>query len=93
MDTLVLACTHYPLLADLLETVVGPVVRLVNSADATATALANLLEEERLASSSTATREAQYFVTDEAARFSQLAKRLLAERVENLTRVSVDSTA
>ncbi len=92
MDTLVLACTHYPLLADLLQEVVGPDVRLVSSAQATAGALRNLLGEEGLAAPPEATAEAHYFVTDEAARFSQLAKRLLGERVKNLARVSVDST-
>ncbi|MEN8143977.1 MAG: glutamate racemase [Gemmatimonadota bacterium] len=92
MDTLVLACTHYPLLADLLEGVVGPGVQLVNSAQATAASLTSLLKETGLAASPEAAPEVRYFVTDEAARFSLLARRLLGERVENLTRVSVDST-
>lgn len=93
MDTLVLACTHYPLLEELLADVVGPGVQLVNSAQATAGALADLLKKRDLAAPPEATPDAGYFVTDEAARFSQLARRMLGERVDNLARVSVDSTA
>ena len=48
IDTLVLGCTHYPLLKPLLQDVVGPGVRLVDSAEAMAEETAALLAELNL---------------------------------------------
>lgn len=92
IDTLVLACTHYPLLKPLLAEVVGADIRLIDSAEATADALERLLAQHDLATSSRAQASARYFVTDGAARFDVLARRLLGEEVEHLEMVSVDST-
>ena len=44
IDTLILGCTHYPLLREVLEKTVGPSVRLVESAEVTAEAVAGALE-------------------------------------------------
>ena len=44
IDTLLLGCTHYPLLADAIRDVVGDGTAVIDSASATASALASLLE-------------------------------------------------
>ncbi|MFN8620468.1 MAG: hypothetical protein U0869_06950 [Chloroflexota bacterium] len=44
IDTLLLGCTHYPLLVDVITDAVGPGVAVIDSASATASALASLLE-------------------------------------------------
>jgi glutamate racemase len=49
VDTLVLGCTHYPLLAGILQIVAGPDVTLVSSADETAKAVVRVLMEHDLA--------------------------------------------
>ncbi len=92
IDTLVLACTHYPLLKPLLARVVGEDVCLIDSAEATAAALEQLLVSESLANTAGSSAAALYYVTDEAARFDLLARRLLGEEVDHLEIVSVDST-
>jgi len=92
IDTLVLACTHYPLLKPLLAQVVGEDVCLIDSAESTAAALERLLTSEGIANTSGMPAPARYYVTDEAARFDLLARRLLGEEVEHLETVSVDST-
>jgi glutamate racemase len=92
IDTLVLACTHYPLLKPLLAQVVGPEVVLIDSAESTAEALEVLLAEAALGNHTGREPEARYYVTDEAARFDSLARRLLGEEVDHLETVSVDST-
>lgn len=92
IDTLVLACTHYPLLKGLLSEVAGPDVVLIDSAESTAEALDALLTDAALASEPSADPVARYYVTDEAARFDSLARRLLGEEVDHLETVSVDST-
>jgi glutamate racemase len=92
IDTLVLACTHYPLLKPLLSRVVGPEVALIDSAESTAEALEQMLVARALVNSSGVATPARYYVTDEAARFDLLARRMLGEEVNHLEMVSVDST-
>ena len=48
VDTLILGCTHYPILADAIQEVVGPKVRLINSAIPTTMAIKELLETNGL---------------------------------------------
>ena len=93
IDTLVLACTHYPLLKPLLQDVVGTKVKLIDSAESTARALQALLADQDLEAVGGGTAGSRYYVTDGAARFDSLARRLLGEEVEHLEMVSVDSTA
>ena len=92
IDTLVLACTHYPLLKPLLTRVVGANVALIDSAESTADALEQMLVSAGLVNSSGIAPAPRYYVTDEAARFDLLARRLLGEEVDHLEMVSVDST-
>lgn len=92
IDTLVLGCTHYPLLKPLLTNVVGPSVTLVDSAESTAAALEALLGDRELLTDTEAGTKYRYYVTDAAARFDVLARRLLGEEVEHIEQVSVDST-
>ncbi|WP_206831061.1 glutamate racemase [Alicyclobacillus fructus] len=48
IDTLVLGCTHYPLLMPVIRRVLGPAIRVISSADATAARVAELLAERGL---------------------------------------------
>ena len=76
IDTLVLGCTHYPLLVPLIEKVVGPDVRLVDSAEAVALEVGS--ELERLGLEARGRQgEDHVCVTDAAERFTRLAKEIL----------------
>ncbi len=90
IDTLVLGCTHYPLLRPLLSAIAGPEVVLVDSAEATAEATAALLETEGLAAGDTASARRTYFATDDAARFGELAARFLGGPVGEVVTASID---
>ncbi|MCL6488707.1 MAG: glutamate racemase [Alicyclobacillus mali] len=48
IDTLVLGCTHYPLLMPVIRRVLGPSIRVISSADATAERVARVLAEQQL---------------------------------------------
>jgi glutamate racemase len=76
----------------LLARVVGEDVCLIDSAESTAAALEGLLVSEGITNAPGMPATARYYVTDEAARFDLLARRLLGEEVEHLEMVSVDST-
>ena len=81
VDTLILGCTHYPLLRSAIRKLVGDSIRLVNPAYETARSLAELLEEKQLAC--TVPRSAddpspyRFFVSDQAERFAEFANMIL----------------
>jgi glutamate racemase len=81
VDTLVLGCTHYPLLARTIGDVMGPSVVLVSSADETAFAVRDLLGTPRRDASG----GAHTFVTSgDVARFRELGTRFLGPEVEHV---------
>jgi glutamate racemase len=86
IDTLVLGCTHYPLLAPVIAEVMGPNVTLVDSAAETAREVAGLLERHQLAR--TGPRGAtSFFVTDVPDRFIKVGQRFLGSQVESAVRI------
>jgi glutamate racemase len=85
VDTLVLGCTHYPLLKRLLARVMGPAVTLIDSAEETARALeAELVERRLLAAGGPA--EHCFVVSDDEPHFRAVGARFLGEA---LSRVEV----
>jgi glutamate racemase len=90
VDTVVLACTHYPLLKQLAQRVLGPEVVLVDSAQNAAVALARKLETAGL-SRPTRSKTGQTTIcsTDVPAQISRLAERFLGEKVKAIQQVAV----
>ena len=84
IDTLVLGCTHYPLLKPLLQEVAGPEVTLVDSAETMALQTAALLRELSLASTRRAPADHHYYVTDVPQRFQQIGGSFLGRPLENV---------
>jgi glutamate racemase len=86
IDTLLLGCTHYPLLRALFGRVLGRGVRLIDSATATAAAV-----RERLAASGLGRREGagrqSFFVTETPERFIRVGRRFLGPQVESAVRI------
>ena len=80
IDTLVLGCTHYPLLTGVISYVMGNEVTLVSSAEETAKDLYRILVERDLLNSSG--KPSHKFVsTGESELFSKLARRFLGPEV------------
>lgn len=86
IDTLLLGCTHYPLLLPLFARVLGRGVRLIDSASATAGAV-----RERLSALGLARREGHgrqsFFVTESPDRFIRVGRRFLGPQVESAVRI------
>jgi glutamate racemase len=79
IDTLILGCTHYPLLTGVLSHVMGPDVVLVSSAEATARVVfSRLVADELLATAGGANR---YVATGDGSVFARLAARFLGPRI------------
>jgi glutamate racemase len=82
VDTLVLGCTHYPILRQAIATAMGPEVRLVDSAAATAEAAAAWLEAERSGNDASKPGGERLFVTDLGDAFGAVAERFLGRPVQ-----------
>lgn len=84
VDTLVLGCTHYPLLTGVISYVMGNKVTLVSSAEETAKDLYRVLAEKNLMRTSTNKSEYQFIATGNAENFATLARRFLGPEVVNV---------
>lgn len=79
IDTLILGCTHYPLLQEVIRREIGGKVRLVNPAYETACSLKRLLEANGIASSSEADPAShKFYVSDAAEKFRRFAEDILS---------------
>jgi glutamate racemase len=87
--SLVLGCTHYPLLKPLLQRVMGPEVRLIDSGQATAHALEAILTEKALAAPAQSQAHHRFVVSDDEARFRQVGARFIGERLGRAEVVSL----
>jgi glutamate racemase len=86
IDTLILGCTHYPLLKDVLHSVMGPRVQLVDSAQEVALQVKELLTKTKLLRTRLGPRQHMFIVSDEPEQFQRLAKRFLGGGVKNVRR-------
>lgn len=77
IDTLILGCTHYPLLEKTIQTVIGKEVTIINSAKPTADKLEELLAEKSLFSESSPKYE--FYVTDAPERVLKVASRFFGK--------------
>ena len=82
IDTLILGCTHYPLLKGAIAAAVGPGVTLVDSASAVAKQVAELLPQ--IGPRPTKVGQVRLLVTDAAARFVRIARDILDEGATDL---------
>ena len=91
IDTLILGCTHYPLLSDVIRQVVGENVRLVNMGVSTAATLKAELEKNDMLRISEEKPYQNFFASDKTAAFSRVAKILLGKELcdKDLTVVDV----
>jgi len=84
IDTLVLGCTHYPLLKALFEDILEPVIRLVDSAEAMAAITAELLATRNLSNPLRIPPQYQFFVTDVPYRFQTIGERFLGRSLSHV---------
>ena len=98
VDTLVLGCTHYPILREVIQETVGGNVELIDSGEATALEVKSLLKEKGLARLTPPTGALNrqlcddldhFYVTDAAERFARVAERFLGSKPSRLEAVEV----
>ncbi|MER3525116.1 MAG: glutamate racemase [Ignavibacteria bacterium] len=86
IDTLVLGCTHYPLLKEVIARVVNGNVTLIDSGEATAMEVERILDEHRLRNRSALKPHLQFFVSDVPAKFAEVGERFLGQKMGRIHR-------
>ena len=87
IDTLVLGCTHYPLLKPLLAEILGPSISLIDSAEETAAQVARRLAASTLRAPEDAKSHAHFVVSDAPESFERVGAAFLGERVRDIETV------
>lgn len=90
IDTLILGCTHYPLLRNTLGRLMGEHVTLVNPAYETARELQRLLRKEGLENTQNIEQMHMFYVSDTPDRFKQFAASILPCSAERTTQINIE---
>jgi glutamate racemase len=93
VDTLVLGCTHYPLLKEIIVETMGEKVLLVDSAEETARTVAEILLSRGLLRPAAEKGNHHYFVTDVPAGFIRIGNRFLGGNLEDVHQVNLEEHA
>lgn len=91
VDTLVLGCTHYPLLKKVIGETIGEEVKLVDSAEETARTVAEILRGRDLLRPTSEEGNHHYFVSDVPAGFIRVGNRFLGGKLGDVYQVSLDA--
>jgi glutamate racemase len=89
IDTLVLGCTHYPLLKGVIGQTVGRRVRLIDSAEETAAETLRVLRERGLSAPAGAEARYRFIASDAPEQFLRLGSRFLAAPVDRVELVTL----
>jgi glutamate racemase len=89
IDTLILGCTHYPLLAGLLQEILGPGVVLISSAEETAKDVYGILRREELLVGAAASPRHEFLCSGDPDSFHDLAARFLGPEATEVRAQSV----
>ncbi|MBN1405471.1 MAG: glutamate racemase [Candidatus Omnitrophica bacterium] len=84
IDTLVLGCTHYPLLKSAIAKVMGRSIRLVDSAEELALDVKALMRSKGIASDRKIKGKIRFFLTDEPYKFKKTGERFLGRKLESV---------
>jgi glutamate racemase len=87
IDTLVLGCTHYPLIKKVIAGAAGKRVELIDSAETAASEVVEILTELGITNRSTRKGSYQYFVSDIPQKFSEVARRFLGRSIKPVRKV------
>ena len=90
IDTLILGCTHYPLLYNLIDSVTEHKLNLIDSGKEAALGAKALLEERDMLSGTRKIGGMKFFVTDKEEGFAKLGKEFLGEELSDVTRLEIE---
>ena len=90
VDTLILGCTHYPLLEKTIQNIMGNNVSLIDSGRETAKAVKQVLIETGLLNRSGKFGQDKFFVSDIPMKFEEIGSRFLGKKLDNVERIDFE---
>jgi glutamate racemase len=90
IDTLILGCTHYPILSEIIQDIIGKDVKLIDSGTAAAATVEKLLKTKGLLADKKFSGQHEYYVSDLPVKFKEIAERFLGRSVENVEKIDPD---
>jgi len=90
IDTMILGCTHYPIIKETIKKIVDGDIEIVDSAIQTALEVREVLSSKNLLNASGTLPEYHFHVSDFPQKFEDIARRLLGHPPENVLRISLD---
>ena len=84
IDTLILGCTHYPVLQTVLRKVAGPAIRLVDSISPTVARLETILQSKMLSATVSHQGDLKVFVSDKPRNFVKVGESFLGEKMNHV---------
>jgi glutamate racemase len=90
IDTLVLGCTHYPILSEVIQEVIGKDVTLVDSGIASAEIVRNELQRVGFETNSNVPGHHSYYVSDIPVTFKEIAELFLGREVKDVQKVEIE---
>lgn len=89
IDTLVLGCTHYPLLKGVISRLMGDGIVLIDSAKETALEIRDTLVRDGMLSGTIMEPSRMFFVTDAPERFVRVGERFLGNKIEHIQKINI----
>lgn len=91
MDTLILGCTHYPLLKPVIHRIMGPAVQLIDSAEETIRVVQQILIDKQIDNQGNKKPDHRFFVSDIPDQFQKIGERFLGRSLQTVEQVDVES--
>lgn len=90
VDTIILGCTHYPILKTVIAKIMGPEVKLIDSAKATADTVRELLIKEDLITRTNQRGKYKFFVSDLHEKFVKIGRRFLGKNILQIKQINLE---
>ncbi|MBU0559176.1 MAG: glutamate racemase [Bacteroidetes bacterium] len=90
IDTLILGCTHYPLLADVIQKVLSAKVKLIDSGTAASLVVEDYLNGRGIRNDSNLIGQHEFYVSDVPTKFREVAERFLGGKVAHLKKIDLE---
>jgi glutamate racemase len=89
IDTLVLGCTHYPLLKEIIKRHLQENITLIDSAQIISQEVKNILEEKKLLASRSKSN-LKFYVSDSPLKFKKIGSRFFGKKITNIKKIELD---
>jgi glutamate racemase len=90
IDSLILGCTHYPILQDVIQKVIGKSVKLIDSGTPAASLVEDYLNGRQLRNQSVHQGISEFYVSDVPLKFREVAERFLGRKITHLHKVELE---